>query len=380
MARIVLGSYMARYPLGGMMSWALQYLVGLHRLGHDVYFVEKAGYPNACYDLSRDVMTDDCGYGIRILDDLLTRFDLSGKWCFVDYAGTYYGLSKTHVEEVLASADVFVDMGTHGSWLGEAAGAGVRVMIDGEPGFSQMKRIKKQMAGEPVPEYDHYYTTGWNVGTAASSAPAAGVQWRHIFHPVVIELFETSSDPPDGAALTTVMNWRSYEPVEFNGQVYGHKDVEFDRFVELPRLSRGNFEVAVSGRDIPEEALSAACWRIRDAHRVTESFDSFRSYVHGSIAEFSVCKNGYVATNCGWFSDRSAAYLASGRPVIQQETGFSSHLPCGLGVFAVSTVEQAAAAADEILGDTRRHSKWARQVAAEYLSSVKVLTRFLEEL
>ena len=134
------------------------------------------------------------------------------------------------------------------------------------------------------------------------------------------------------------MNWQSYEPVEFEGVVLRHKDVEFRRFLELPSHTDAVLEVAVSGPNVPRDELREAGWLVRDAHDVTISYDTFRDYIGASAGEFSVCKNGYVATTSGWFSDRSAAYLASGRPgpVVMQDTGFSAHLPCGVGLFAVS--------------------------------------------
>jgi hypothetical protein len=379
MARIVLGSYMVRYPLGGMMSWVLQYIVGFQRLGHDIWFVEKAGYPNSCFDPVRNVMSDDCRYGTAVLNALLSRFDLQDRWCFVDDSGEYHGVSRQRIEDVLASADVFVDMGTHGSWLEQAAGAGLRVLVDGEPGMTQMKMQNLLDTGETLPEYDCYYTTGRNIGTEGSSAPAAGRDWRPIFHPVVCDLFPVTPPPP-GAAFTTVMNWQSYEPVNYRGRSYGHKDLEFERFIELPARTSARFEAAISGKTLPLDRLTAHGWTTRDAHDVSISFDAFREYIATSRGEFSVCKNGYVATNSGWFSDRSAAYLASGRPVVQQETGFSAHLPCGEGLFAVRDAGDAAAAIDTIEGDYARHSKRAREIASECLDAEAVLGGFLREL
>jgi hypothetical protein len=386
MARIVLGSYMVRYPLGGMMSWVLQYLVGFQRLGHDVYFVEKAGYSNSCYDPCRNVMSDDCRYGAAALDSLLARFDLGNRWCFVDASGGYRGMTRESIEAVFKSADLFIDMGTHGSWLREAGDAGLRVLIDGEPGFTQMKMANAVSAGRELPQYDHYYTTGRNIGTERSSVPTVGRKWRHVFHPVVPELFEMNgreapaADDEADAWYTTVMNWQSYQPVEYEGRAYGHKDVEFDKFRELPKEAAVPLEVAVSGKDVPREELEAAGWRVRDAHEVTVSFDSFRNYIRSSRGEFSVCKSGYVATNSGWFSDRSAAYLAAARPVVMQETGFSEHLPCGEGLFAVSSVDEAAAALDDIESDYAHHAARAREIAFEILDARKVLGRFLDEL
>ena len=379
MARIVVGSYMVRYPLGGMMSWVLQYLVGFRRLGHEVYFVEKAGYSNACYDPVRDVMSDDCTYGIGAVNGLLGRFGLGERWCFVDAAGRYYGLSRRRIEEILGSADLFMDMGTHGSWLPEAEGAARRVLVDGEPGFTQMKMEKRLRAGETLPNYDLYYTTGWNIGSPASSAPAAGKNWRHLFHPVVVDMFQPAPIDPSGL-FTTVMNWQSYEPVEFDAEIYGHKDVEFERFLDLPRRTGARLEIAVSGTSVPHEILAEAGWAVRDAHEVTASFDAFGDYIRRSKGEFSVCKSGYVKTHSGWFSDRSAAYLASGRAVVLQDTGFSAHLPCGRGLFAPRTVEEAAAALDAINHTPERHAGWAREIAGEYLDAPKVLGNFLAEV
>src|SRR5262245_41430499 len=193
-----------------MMSWVLQYLVGFQRLGHDVYFVEKSGYPNACYDLPKDEMTDDCTYGAGVVNRLLARFGLSDRWCFVDANGRYHGMPRGQVESALRGADLFVDMGTHGAWLAEAAACRLRVLIDGEPGFTQMKMENRLAAGEELPRYDHYYTTGRNIGTAASTAPTAGRRWSPLFHSVVVDLYPPGP-APGGAPLHTVLHWQSHE-------------------------------------------------------------------------------------------------------------------------------------------------------------------------
>jgi hypothetical protein len=384
MARIAVNSYLVRYPLGGNLSWALQWVVGLQRLGHDVYVVEKAGYPDACFDLARGVMSDDCSYGVGVVRSLLASFGLQERWCYVDARGQYHGLSRARVEAVVGSADLFLDMGTHGldtegTWLDEAANIPLRVLVGTEPGLTQMRMALKLAAGEPLPQYDVYYTTGLNIGTAQSTAPTAGRRWRPIVDPVVVELFSCQPRLPD-APFTTVMNWQSMAPVTFQGLQYGQKDREFPKFIDLPRRSRVPLELAVAGGHTPTEQLRAAGWRIRRAHQVTASLDSYLAYITASQGEFSVCKHACVATQVGWFSERSAAYLASGRPVVLQETGFSRHLPCGRGLFAVRTVEEAAAAIDEVDGDWERHARWARELACEYLDARKVLGGMLQEL
>jgi hypothetical protein len=385
MARIVMNSYVVRYPLGGNLSWALQWLVGLQRLGHEVYLVEKSGYLNSCFDLSRGVMSDDCSYGIGVVRALLERFGLQERWCYVDAYKQYHGLPRARIERIVKSADLYLDMGTRGlgtaddTWLEEAAGAGLRVLVGTEPGANQMRMERQLAAGQELPQYDVYYTTGLNLGTAHTTAPTAGRQWRPIVDPVVVELFPYAPIDPR-RPFTTVMNWQSQEPIEFHGVQYGQKDVEFARFLDLPRRVAVPLELAVAGKATPLQQLLAAGWRVRHAHEVTRSLEAYHAYVRASQGEFSVCKQVSVATNTGWFSERSAAYLASGRPVVMQETGFSRHLPCGRGLFAVRTVEEAAAAICEIHGDSQRQARWAREIACEYLEAGKVLGQLLCEL
>jgi hypothetical protein len=378
MARIVLGSYMVRYPLGGMLSWALQYVIGLQRLGHDVVFVEKAHYPQACFSPTTGVMTDDASEGVGIVAGLLARFGMPGRWCFVDYSGVYHGMTSDQVNAEFRSADLFIDMGTHGAWAEESTAARRRVLVDGEPGFTQMKRASRIADGVAVTEYDAYYTSGLNIGTERSTAPTAGVEWQPLPHPVVLDLFDPTP-PPRVGAITTVMNWQSYTPLEYKGRTYGHKDVSFEAFADLPSKVDAPLELAVGGPSVPVEHLVDLGWHVRNGHEVTRTIDDFWAYIVASRAEFSLCKEGYVATGSGWFSDRGGAYLASGRPVIQQDTGFGALLPLGEGLFAVSSVDEAAAAIDAVLTHPDRHAASAREIAESHLDSRVVLAAWLDD-
>lgn len=378
MASIVVGSYMIRYPLGGMLSWSLQWLVGLQRLGHDIFFVERAHYPKACFDPQAGLNGDDPRRGIEIVDSLFRRFDLQDRWCFVDYSGTWYGDTRSRVERRFRDADLFLDLGTHGSWMQEAASSRLRVLVDGEPGYTQMKMELRAERGVTDPCYDYYFSNGANLAAGTSSSPLAGRTWGAVFNPVVIDLFASHTGCADDP-FTTVMNWQAHDPLTYRGIVYGQKDIEFEKFLALPSRTRAPLEIATSGK-VPTETLRQAGWRLRSAQDVTVSFDSYRNYIAASAGEFSVCKQAYVSTDSGWFSDRSAAYLASGRPVVMQETGFSAHLPCGEGLFAVATVADAAAAIDTIQGDYALHSRRAKEIAYEHLSTDRVLPRFLGEI
>lgn len=379
MARIVLGSYMVRYPLGGALSWPLQWLAGLHLLGHEVYFVEKAGYAEACFDPVRGVMTDDCSHGVRILRALLEPWSMAERFCFVDAHQQYHGMPRQAIEAVFASADLFIDIGTHGAWLDEAQATAVTVLVEGEPAFTQMKMQNALDAGRSVNRYDLYYSQGMNIGRPGCTAPTAGLPWGHVFNPVVPSLFATLP-PPAGAPFTTVMNWQAHDEIEFRGARFGQKDVEFSKFETLPGRVEVPMEIAVAGRNVPVQRLSALGWTLRDAHEVTSSVRSYLDYIAGSMGEFGVCKNVFVATRSGWFSDRSAAYLASGRPVVLQSTGFEEHLPCGEGLFAVGSMAEAAEAIIRIQADYPRHSAAARSIAVEHLDTRVVLGRFLREI
>lgn len=379
MARIVISPWMIRYPVGGILSWNLQWLVGFHDLGHEVYLFEKSGYPNACYDPVRQTVSDDPAYGLEVVGRLLAEYGMSGRIAYADMAGRYHGLSRAQAEGILASADLYIDLGNHGAWLEEAARAGARVLVDGEPGFRQIKLAQDPDAAERLSGYDIHYTNGANLGTPNCTAPLGRWRWRPLFNPVVPRLFPTRPVPPD-APFTTVMHWAAHQPVTFNGVTYGQKDVEFARFMDLPRHTAQPLEVAVGGGPVPLEQITEARWRVRRAHDVTDSFDAYRAYIAASKGEFSVCKNVFVAMRTGWFSDRSAAYLASGRPVVMQDTGFSGHLPCGRGLFAVRTVHDAAAALDALAADYDRHARAARELAHDLLATDRVLTRILADV
>ena len=377
MATIVCSVYMVRYPLGGMLWWTMQWLAGLRDLGHEVWVVEKANYPDACFDPTRNALADDCAHGVALVSQLLEPLGLRDRFAFADWSGAYHGGSRERIEAVLRSADVLLDLGNHGAWLEQARGCGARVLVDGEPGYTQMRMAMN--LSSPIDAYDHYYSNGANVGTAAFNAPTAGREWRHVFNPVMTAAVQ-ADEPPAGSPFTTVMNWQAHSPLTFEGRTYGQKDLEFERFVDLPTRVSAKMEIAVAGAQTPRERLHANGWHVSDAHAVTASVASYLDYIRRSTGEFSVCKNVFVATRAGWFSDRSAVYLASGRPVVIQDTGIGNVLPCGEGLFAVDTVEAAADAIERITADPRRHSAAARAIAVEHLDTRVVLARMLREI
>lgn len=379
MARIVMSSFLIRYPVGGYQSWMLQWLLGFKKLGHEVYFVEKAGWEDSCFNPLTGEKSNDPSYGINSIDNLFKRYGFDGRWCYVSFDGTYYGMSRQQIENIFHTTDLYLDHMDGREWEEEAQHARIRVMVDGEPGYNQMIIEQREDTGRTYPAFDHYYSVGLNIGSSKSKAPTAGRTWKPVVESVVLELFSQKS-PRKEAPWTTVMSWQAHKPVEYKGITYGQKDVEFEKFFNLPSLVKAPLELAIAGKSTPSERLLRAGWSLRDSHAVTLTYDDWLNYIQNSSGEFSVVKNVFVKTNSGWFSERSSAYLASARPVVVQDTGFSDHLPCGRGLFAVKTVEEAAAAIEEVNGNYEKHSKAAYEIACEYLDARKVLSKFLSEI
>lgn len=377
--RIIIGSYMFRYPLGGMLSWVLQYLTGFKKLGFDVYFVEKYGYPDSCYDPVKEIMSDDCSYGLKMVSNLMENHGFHGKWCFMDINNTYYGLSKNEIEALFKTAELFIDMGTHGAWMEEASSSTKTLLLDGEPGFTQIKMANHISDGGELPIYDMYFTTGQNIGKKGNHIPTLDINWHHIFHPVDVDLF----DPAPTARkhkFTTIMNWKSHEPIQYNGTVYGQKNIEFNKITELPKTVDVDLEIAISGKKVPGDWLTDNGWQLKSGKEITQTFESFREYINYSSGEFSICKNVFVSAQTGWFSDKSAAYLACSKPVILQDTGFSRHLPCGEGLHAFDTIDEAKSALENVTTNYAKNSNAALEIAYEHLSTHKVLNKLLNDV
>jgi hypothetical protein len=307
MARILVGGGMVRHPHGGISHWLLTWLIGLRQLGHDVYYVEKSGWPFACYHPPTREWTDDCRYGVRTAAALLRRFDLQDRWCFVDAEGTYHGLTRTCVTDIFRSADVFLDFWSalrlDSEWRQESLDVPLRVLIDGEPAHCQIKMENSRRAGDDWPIHHRFFSVGCNIGTPRSSSPTAGRSWEHLINPVMVDWFPVR--PAETTApFTTVMNWTSLKHLEFDGQTYGQKERQFVRFIDLPRRTTARMEVAVSGQSVPTQELKDHGWHVLDADDLSVSVEAYRSYILQSKGEFSVAKHVSVAMNSGWIDDR----------------------------------------------------------------------------
>jgi hypothetical protein len=376
MKRILVSGYMARYPLGGQLAAHFQYVLGLSRLGYDVHFVEDAGWKDACFDPVTVAVGDDPSTGCALVEDLFARHGLSGRWTFVGLDGRVWGRPREDVARwakdaaLLSLSDV--------SWLPEFAECPVRVYVDEDPGFPQIRAAGGEAGWRAkLARYHVHATYGESIGGPGCLIPAADCQWLATRPPIVPDLWANSRPP--GKTWTTVMNWRSYANVTWRGEEYGQKDREFGRIESLPSRTAEALEVAVSAPEEVRARLRALGWRATEALASSRTFDNYRGYIQDARGEFSVAKHAYVGTASGWFSDRSAAYLAAGRPVVLQDTGFSRHLPTGEGLFAWTDAASAVDALERAAADLPRHARAARRLANEHLRYDVILPALLRK-
>jgi hypothetical protein len=367
---IIVAGIMGRYPYGGVAWCSLMYLLGLRALGHRVWYLEDTGEAN--YDPDENTMATDPRYALRFIQQTLEPFGLRDRWCYVDYAGNHHGKSREQWLETCRGADLFLDLsGGCWFWRDEYAAIPHAAFIDTDPAFTQLA------IAEGVPWYqdffarfDALFTFGRNIGTSACPVPTGGLEWNHTWQPVDIDAWQPT--PPTREDFTTVMTWR----IESFATIGGNKDVEFLKVLDLPGRTKVPLELAVNG---PQGFLREHGWRCVDAFKVSRDPWVYRDYIRSSRGEFSVAKHTYVATNSGWFSDRSECYLASGRPVVVQDTGFSKHLPTGMGLIAFRDAGEARDGLECVVSDYERQTLAAREVARAHFASDVVLAPLLEQ-
>lgn len=375
----IVAGYLARYPLGGHLLSQYHFLAGLAKLGYEVVFLEHYGWPSACYDPRTNTMGDDPSYG---LSQILPFFESIGvrRWCYVDAAEKWHGLQRDEVKSLCRNAALVMSSSST-TWLEELRECPTRIFIDIDPGFTQFRMSptpNASCAGYASPyDFNFHFTFGERIGKPDCPIPTHGLSWHPFRQPFASELIQPRFTP-QAKRFTTVMSWAAYGSVEYQGVTYGQKNLEMLKFLDLPRRAGDVFEIALGGVGAPAQSLQDAGWIITEALAATLSVDAYLDYIGNSRGEFSVAKDGYVKTRCGWFSDRTVAYLASGKPAIVQDTGFSDVLPCGEGLFAFRTLDDVVRAVEDIGRNYQRHCRAARRIAGEYFDSGKVLRTMLK--
>lgn len=367
---IVVSGMLAGVPRQGGASWAvLQYVLGLRRLGHDVLFVEPVDPGGA-----RFAGTAVVAYFRAVV----ARFGLRGRAALVDPAsGAVVGLRRRELERFLDGADALLNLSgvLRGPLLERVR---LRAFVDLDPGFTQLWHevhgVDVGFAG-----HDRFVTIGQSVGAPGGRVPDTGRAWTTTLPPVVLERWPVAQLPVR-PTLTTIGHWRAYGSIEHDGTHFGQKAHSLRPLIDLPQRLGVPVELALGIH--PDETADLAAlrthgWRLTDPDAAAGTPRRYETFVQRSWAELGISKSGYVAAQCGWFSDRSVCYLASGRPVVGQDTGFPAHLPTGEGLLAFSTADEAVAAVESLRRDYPRHRRAARAIAEEVFDSDRVLSRLL---
>ena len=380
--RIIITGLVGQYPFGGVIWDYIQYLLGFRSLGHQVLYLEDSGaWP---YDPVAGTITDDCSFALQSLHKIFTDFELAESWVYRNGAdGKFHGAGEKVAREWLRHGDLLVNVSSAG-WLRDYdLRVGHRMFIDGDPMFCQIGLLdgSNPLYAGRLRDHDSHFTFGLSVGQPDCPVPVDGITWRSTVQPVALDQWPVTPVSAD-APWTTVMNWASYKPKVWEGRTYGQKNLEFNRFRDLPsktnvplRLAMG---LGVDGQR-PAQELRLLGWDLVEPQEVVPDHRAYRSFLTNSRGEWSVAKHGYVEGKTGWFSCRTACYLAAGRPAVVQETGWSRHLPSDRGVLPFTTVEEAAEGLDKVTRNYSEHSKAAREIALEFFDAKKVCQGLLRQ-
>ena len=380
--RIIITGLVGQYPFGGVIWDYLQYLLGFRSLGHQVLYLEDSGaWP---YDPVAGTITDDCSFALQSLRRIFTDFDMAESWVYRNGAdGKFHGAGEKVAREWLRHGDLLVNVSSAG-WLRDYdLRVGHRMFIDGDPMFCQIGLLdgSNPLYAGRLRDHDSHFTFGLSVGQTDCPVPVDGITWRPTVQPVAIDQWPVTPVSAD-APWTTVMNWASYKPKVWEGRTYGQKNLEFNRFRDLPsktniplRLAMG---LGVDGQR-PAQELRQIGWDLVEPQEVVPDHSAYRSFLTNSRGEWSVAKHGYVEGRTGWFSCRTACYLAAGRPAVVQETGWSRHLPSDRGVLPFTNLDEAAEGLAKVTRNYSEHSKAAREIALEFFDAKKVCQELLRQ-
>jgi hypothetical protein len=382
--KIVVLGMMSRMPVAGVVWQTAQYLVGLERLGYEAYYVEAHGCtPGTFIETPEE---DGEEKAARFIAEVMRRFDLGDRWGFhaVYGSGRYYGLSKTKLNELYGGAALIINL--HGGTvpLPEHSATGRLIFLETDPVELQIELYNNRKEAIAYLEpHCAFFTFAENYGQPDCRLPVSEqFAFRPTRQPVVLDFWQGHANGC-GLTWTTIGNWRQeHRNVTFQGEVYRwSKHHEFLKFLDLPARSCQKFELTLARyNDADRQLLERKGWQVRPAEELSTDLDGYRQYIAGSRGEFTVAKDQNVRLRTGWFSDRSATYLAAGRPVVTQDTGFGSKLPTGEGLFAFATLQDALAAMEAIQSDYERHRRAASELARSSLSYDVVLKKLLTDV
>ncbi len=375
--------FMGSCPIAGVIWQHIHYLVGLQRLGHDVYYIEDSArlpYNPATFEINNEY-----DYAASILTRLAREFGFERRWGF---CARYLpgeptaGLNLSRIRQLYREADAILNVCGAQEFNDDLLASDRIIYIESDPGVEQIKVDRQNRSTiQYLGRHCALFTFGENVGTSAFPVPLHGLNWLPTRQPIVTNLWRTNRRAPGAAVFTSVANWSTsgLKDIEWGGEKYlWSKSREFLRFAAAPKESGEAFELATDIKDDRTRGKFVRNgWQIRAPHDLSADYSLYRSYIRQSKGEFTVAKDQYVRLKTGWFSDRSACYLAAGRPVIMQETGFSQHYGGDGGLFGFNSLGEIGEAVRMINHDYARHARAARQIAHDVFEGETVLKSLL---
>lgn len=386
--KIVVGGFLGLTPGGGVAWDYVQWPLGFAELGHEVLYVEDT----RLWPVYEAVNDRGCHSNVERIKSVMDAVGLHGRWAYRDeMSGECFGMPLAKLQEFCRSADMFVNVSCSTYMRDEYVSIPVRALVDSDPMFTQIQysvedSFTSQKAGirDLFAQHTHFFTFGENIGAPDCRIPDCGVPWIAIRQPVSMKHWEVSPVPTNsGVPFTTLMNWSAGKDLVFGGESWGQKSASLMKYLRLPeRVERIPLAIAVgqtSGPAFPADLFCSAGWSVLDPEVCAPDWRTYQRFLAESRGEFSVAKQTYVKARTGWFSCRSACYLACGRPVIAQDTGWSRYVPSGIGLIAFENVEEASSALIEVSRDLQTHGTAARRLAEEHFSAEKILNNMLQQ-
>jgi hypothetical protein len=383
--RLVVLGMMGYAPFAGQTWLYLNWILGLRALGHEVWYVEdNALWP---YDPRSRTFASDCSYGVDHVRSCLARIGVEREWAYRPSPDSdrCFNLTVTELADLYRSADALLNIVGVTELRDEHCEATARVYVETDPVVAELRIANgDEKTARLFARHTAFATYGENYGAVDCGVPTNGVTFAKTRQPIDLDWWRPAGDG-EGRHVTTIANYRhppEYD-VEYQGETYRwSKHLEWAKFMDLPRRTEQTFEVALKVDDERDrEELTRHGWRLVDPLPMSlDPFGAYRAFIAGSRAEFSVAKDQNVRLRSGWFSERDACYLACGRPVVAQDTGFGAALPTGRGLFAVASVDEAASAIDEIDAEYPRHAAAARELAVDHFGAAGVAGRLLHDV
>jgi hypothetical protein len=388
--RIIVTGLVGLFPVGGVAWDYLQYVIGLSKLGHDVFYYEDTwSWP---YQPEKKTFKPEGDYSARFLKHFFDAYapELNSNWYYLHLHDKGYGMARETFNDFAHTADLFLNVSGSCIIPDKLSSNCVKVFLDTDPGYNQIVLSEKFWWSENVERWcasveahDRFFTYAENINQSDCIIPKVGISWKTTRMPIVTDLWNTCSrsTKAKNAPWTTIMTWDAFKgKLVYNGIEYKSKGSEFEKIINLPCRVDSPFKVAVGGLNAPIESLSKHGWEVVDGLEASKTPNQYQTFISTSRGEFATAKHVYVAMRSGWFSCRSACYLASGRPVVIQNTAISRVIPTGLGIMTFTNIEEAIAAINEVETNYEKHSKASFELVEEFFNSDRILKKLIDDI